>query len=90
MEQWMAKRQFFLDELIRHDGLGDYHTVEGFSSRTLCGICSADYEDDHRMFRCTDCGHHLQCEACLRKGHQTLPLHSPMVRYPHSPSRSTI
>ncbi|KAJ7880130.1 hypothetical protein B0H13DRAFT_2542393 [Mycena leptocephala] len=58
----------FLDELLRHDGRGDYvhqHVCAG-------GGC----ESVHAVFRCTDCLHScLYCEDCIAEVHRWTPLH---------------
>ncbi|KAJ7062443.1 hypothetical protein B0H15DRAFT_794789, partial [Mycena belliarum] len=69
--------QFFLDSTVRNEGLGD----------PVCACCSrAPAQDDvgeaeadatsPRLFRCSDCGMFLQCEACVLARHDLQPLHS--------------
>ncbi|KAJ7138480.1 hypothetical protein C8R43DRAFT_1089333 [Mycena crocata] len=80
---WRPKKSFFLDELIRHDGLGDdMHSPH-------CAHCQKPYEQpDRRMvsegrtkptamriFKCGDCGQFLQCHSCCLSHHTLTPLH---------------
>ncbi|KAJ7617537.1 hypothetical protein DFH06DRAFT_1012407 [Mycena polygramma] len=73
MAQWRPMKQFFLDEIVRRDGLGD----NMYSPR--CALCQrpvgADAPDAPRFFRCTDCGDFLQCKECCVAKHQLTPLH---------------
>ncbi|KAJ7838429.1 hypothetical protein B0H13DRAFT_2367453 [Mycena leptocephala] len=73
MAQWRGMKQFFLDESVRRDGLGDaIHSPE-------CGLCKKAVgplaAETPRFFRCTECGDFLQCEACCLERHQLTPLH---------------
>ncbi|KAJ7871110.1 hypothetical protein B0H13DRAFT_1895895 [Mycena leptocephala] len=58
----------FLDELLRHDGRGDYihqHVCAGEGCETV-----------HAVFRCSDCLHScLYCETCIAEVHRWTPLH---------------
>ncbi|KAJ7894257.1 hypothetical protein B0H14DRAFT_2334592 [Mycena olivaceomarginata] len=67
--QWARDdRKRFLDELLRHDGRGDY--VE----QVLCGRPGCGRPDP--MYRCVDCLHGcLYCEDCIQETHQRTPLH---------------
>ena len=64
----------FLDELLRHDGHGDYL---GSSTCTLCG-----QEPEDGVFKCKDCfsGCLLRCRACVLSTHEHHPLHHIEVR----------
>jgi hypothetical protein len=56
-----------LDEIIRHDGLGD------FLGKTECSQCGKL----PGVIKCKDCtsGRMLLCPDCTVACHQTLPLH---------------
>ncbi|KAJ7159135.1 hypothetical protein C8R43DRAFT_1124767 [Mycena crocata] len=63
MAQWRSKKQFFLDETLRQDGLGDsMHKPE-------CALCHQAVGPDApvaaRFFRCRDCGDFLQCKSAV-------------------------
>lgn len=67
LKEWIAFRAIFLDEVLRHDGLGD------FLGHTECSRCGkAD-----GTIKCKDCpsGKMLKCQECIIALHQTLPLH---------------
>ncbi|KAF7311359.1 CxC2 domain-containing protein [Mycena kentingensis (nom. inval.)] len=79
MNGWVRMRDTFLDELLRRDGLGDYHTHDtDTTSRTRCAICDVAYGPDTRIFRCPPCGEYLQCQRCIVEHHSRLPLHGPL------------
>jgi hypothetical protein len=66
LSEWLKFCDLFLDELLRHDGLGD-----AFAS----AICSACGEREGTI-KCTDCfTQHLHCRHCVVKAHSNLPLH---------------
>ncbi|KAJ7053402.1 hypothetical protein C8F01DRAFT_991754 [Mycena amicta] len=71
MKGWRRQRDIFLDNLLRHDGLGE----DIYSP--ACSVCHATYYSggQTRLFRCQDCGLRLQCEACLEEKHTDNPLH---------------
>ncbi|KAJ7060044.1 hypothetical protein C8F01DRAFT_1254159 [Mycena amicta] len=71
MQLWRADKHLFLDHLIRHDGLGDYH------NRPACSLCQTPYEPGltSQIFRCEPCGQFLQCQSCLEERHKLQPLH---------------
>ncbi|KAJ7100996.1 hypothetical protein C8R43DRAFT_1141258 [Mycena crocata] len=73
MAQWRPMKQFFLDETLRRDGLGD--SIDG----PECVLChkavDADVPGAPRFFRCKDCGEFLQCRECCVARHQPSPLH---------------
>ncbi|KAK6992988.1 CxC2 domain-containing protein [Favolaschia claudopus] len=57
MKSWKPMMQFFLDELLRREGLGD--------NETRCACCRQELLPAARRFRCRDCGIFLQCTDCL-------------------------
>ncbi|KAJ7771164.1 hypothetical protein B0H14DRAFT_3509188 [Mycena olivaceomarginata] len=67
---------FFLDELVRHDGLGDHG-----GPKVGCTLCPQYYThgdagpDTVRIFKCRQCGEFLQCKGCCIAGHAKTPLH---------------
>ncbi|KIJ89496.1 hypothetical protein K443DRAFT_117906, partial [Laccaria amethystina LaAM-08-1] len=67
LSEWIEFRATFLDEALRHDGLGD------FLGHTDCSQC----EKAQGIFRCIDCpsGRMLKCAECIVALHQSLPLH---------------
>ncbi|KAJ7156558.1 hypothetical protein C8R43DRAFT_1125753 [Mycena crocata] len=75
---WRPKKAFFLDELIRHDGLGhDIHSPQ-------CAHCQKEYNKPAdvqkrpagmHIFKCGDCGQFLQCQSCCLSHHALTPLH---------------
>ncbi|KAJ7058606.1 hypothetical protein C8F01DRAFT_1255753 [Mycena amicta] len=71
MKLWRAEKHIFLDHIVRHTGLGDYH------DNPACSLCDAVYEpvSTTRIFRCEPCGQFLQCKACLKERHKLQPLH---------------
>lgn len=82
MSLWRSEQDFFLDELLRRDGLGDY------LHRPKCAFCTAIYgQAGRRIFRCKHCGDYLQCETCVMSQHALRPLHvlqvgsSPMLAF---------
>ncbi|KAJ7209468.1 hypothetical protein GGX14DRAFT_364154 [Mycena pura] len=73
MSLWLPTAPFFLDALVRWDGLGDY------STSPACVFCQSghDLERGQRIFRCPQCGPYLQCNVCMREKHTLNPLHTP-------------
>ncbi|KAJ7168780.1 hypothetical protein C8R46DRAFT_1218172 [Mycena filopes] len=73
MAQWRKEKQFFLDETVRREGLGDDLV------NPECARCEKALKPlggaQERMFRCSDCGQFLQCLACCLAHHQMSPLH---------------
>ncbi|KAK6993086.1 CxC2 domain-containing protein [Favolaschia claudopus] len=67
MSLWRPLAGDFLDELLRHEGLGDY------SDCPQCTVCGA--KGSIRLFKCGDCGQFLQCQGCCISRHQLTPLH---------------
>ncbi|KAJ7138908.1 hypothetical protein C8R46DRAFT_1234147 [Mycena filopes] len=65
---------FFLDELLRHEGLGDD------LGNPHCAHCETVFDPANvtspRIFKCSDCGEFLQCEGCCLLHHQRTPLHN--------------
>lgn len=80
MAQWRGEKQFFLDETLRCEGLGDSIT------EPECARCRTalhpEGAEPKRMFRCGDCGEFLQCLSCSLEYHQLSPLHFLEVRLP--------
>ncbi|KAJ6460704.1 hypothetical protein C8R47DRAFT_1226206 [Mycena vitilis] len=56
----------YLDALLRREGLG---------AHAQCACCQVAYGEGVRLFRCTQCGEFLQCEACVLSRHALTPLH---------------
>ncbi|KAJ7061573.1 hypothetical protein C8F01DRAFT_1252352 [Mycena amicta] len=73
MAQWRPLKALFLDEILRHDGLGN-----DFRHPT-CAYCRQPLQTESpggpRFFRCDDCGQHLQCISCCLAAHERFPLH---------------
>lgn len=69
---WLVFRESCLDELLRHDGLGD------FLGNTLCVSCLGA----EGVYKCKDClgGSLLRCRDCLVNSHRDHPLHRVEVR----------
>ena len=67
LSEWTEFRATFLDEALRHDGLGD------FLGHTDCSRCAKALG----IFKCIDCpsGRMLKCAECIVTLHQALPLH---------------
>lgn len=76
MGLWRPKADFFLDELVCHDGLGDNN-----GPNLGCALCTHRYAPGDntpnavRLFKCRACGEFLQCKACCIAGHTRTPLH---------------
>ena len=75
LQEWLKFRQTFLDELLRHDGLGD------FLGHTQCSSC----QKAPGIIKCRDCsnGRMLKCPECVVAAHATLPLHRVEVGLNH-------
>ncbi|KAK7022207.1 CxC2 domain-containing protein [Favolaschia claudopus] len=71
MKSWRPMLQFFLDELLRREGLGD--------QAESCSCCQKTFTAGCRRFRCRQCGIFIQCKECLLERHQLTPLHTPQV-----------
>src|SRR6266550_5028700 len=67
LEQWLALHDASLDEILRHDGLGD--ALENMT----CFVC----KKDDGIFKCKDCtgGGRLRCQSCIVHMHCDTPLH---------------
>ncbi|KAF7327522.1 hypothetical protein MKEN_00331100 [Mycena kentingensis (nom. inval.)] len=66
----------YLDALVRRAGLGDY------VSTPKCSFCETVFvAGAEPLFRCEDCGQHLQCKDCLATRHRLSPLHTIKDRY---------
>ena len=76
--QWARDhREEFLDEILRHDGRGDYMYQV---------VCAGDGNDCGGVpeFRCSDCLQPcLYCRACIVSLHKRTPLHHLEVRLRH-------
>ncbi|KAJ7858228.1 hypothetical protein B0H14DRAFT_3085090 [Mycena olivaceomarginata] len=76
MGVWRPMADFFLDELVRHDGFGDHG-----GPKIRCTLCPQCYThgdagpDAVRIFKCRQCGEFLQCKGCCIAGHAKTPLH---------------
>ncbi|KAJ7484897.1 hypothetical protein B0H11DRAFT_2157487 [Mycena galericulata] len=76
MHLWRPMADFFIDELVRHDGLGD-----DTAPSLACKLCARIYEpgaggvDAVRLFKCRQCGDFLQCAECCVAEHVRTPLH---------------
>lgn len=69
MSLWRPLKSRFLDELLRHDGLGDdLHSPQ-------CAHCESPYSSTTQIFKCLDCGQFLQCKVCCLSRHSVTPLH---------------
>ncbi|KAJ7036476.1 hypothetical protein C8F04DRAFT_954001 [Mycena alexandri] len=62
-------KQFFFDETVRHNGLGDA------LDENKCPCCQRVHSRQFRHFRCADCGVFVQCLECVRSRHSLSPLH---------------
>ncbi|KAK6984039.1 CxC2 domain-containing protein [Favolaschia claudopus] len=63
MKLWRPMLTFFLDEMLRHEGLGD--------SRSACAQCAKPLVAASRRFRCRQCGTFVQCRGCWKGGYWT-------------------
>ncbi|KAI0064330.1 hypothetical protein BV25DRAFT_1790798, partial [Artomyces pyxidatus] len=69
--QWIPYRDAFLDEMLRHEGMGDV-AVDDRTGLPSCHGCSCA----GAQFRCTDCiWPHVYCRTCLVSNHRDVPLH---------------
>ncbi|KAJ6447425.1 hypothetical protein C8R47DRAFT_1181554 [Mycena vitilis] len=73
MSVWRPFKSFFLDEVLRHEGLGDD------LDNPMCAHCRVKFDtalpSSPRIFKCYHCGQFLQCETCCVAHHQRNPLH---------------
>ncbi|KAF7299424.1 CxC2 domain-containing protein [Mycena indigotica] len=71
MKVWRRVSHIFLDNLLRHDGLGPD------LPEPVCFFCQTPAGDSPstRFFRCQDCGCFSQCHSCLTERHALTPLH---------------
>ncbi|KAF7325883.1 CxC2 domain-containing protein [Mycena kentingensis (nom. inval.)] len=71
--QWREFQRLFLDEILRHEGLEDFHSAPS------CSMCAARFDvaapTSCRLFRCSECGSFPRCTSCMTKSHQFMPLH---------------
>jgi hypothetical protein len=67
LTEWIKFRSAFLDEALRHDGLGD------FLGQSKCSNCG----NTAGVIKCRDCanGGLLKCPECSIASHRSLPLH---------------
>ena len=69
LKEWLKFRTIFLQEIIRHDGLGN------FSGLSYCSKCGKG----EGIYKCNDCacaeGVMLKCADCVVEFHRALPLH---------------
>jgi hypothetical protein len=67
LQKWLTLRQVFLDELLRHDGRGD------FLNQSTCFVC----EKKDSLYKCEDCTHCalLKCQSCTISAHRSQPFH---------------
>jgi hypothetical protein len=73
--KWTEDRDLFLQELLRHEGRGDY------MHDTVCKSCHSGAP----QFRCRDCfGTELCCHSCIVASHANNPAHRIQVRVPYS------
>jgi len=72
LSEWIEFRAAFLDETLRHDGLGN------FFGQSNCSNC----ENVAGIIKCRDCadGALLKCPECVVALHQNFPLHRVEVR----------
>ncbi|KAI0083406.1 hypothetical protein BDY19DRAFT_998587 [Irpex rosettiformis] len=74
INDWLPFRSRYLDELLRHDGLGD----AAEDSPVKCALCRQNEEGVVHVgeYRCKDCdGAHLLCRDCMVKEHRHQSLH---------------
>lgn len=73
MEYWrLHDRTVVLDEMLRHDGLGD-----AFDGLGPCPNCYGR----QALFKCNDCSEGIiRCSACTVSSHRSSPLHRIEVR----------
>jgi len=81
LNEWLNFRGIFLEEILRHDGLGDFI---GLTNCTNCGKAPG-------IYKCNGCGKGgmLKCAECMVNLHQALPLHRIEVSPTH-PSADVI
>ena len=69
LKQFIPKRQFFLDEMLRRDGRGDFVAEK-------CSACPDRSTAGPASIRCMSCiPGPLVCEACAVRGHCSAPYH---------------
>ncbi|KAJ7333272.1 hypothetical protein DFH08DRAFT_939910 [Mycena albidolilacea] len=71
---WRPLKGFFVDELLRHDSLGDD------LANPHCALCSVSLQVGEpnlagRVFKCYECSQYLQCGSCCWAQHSRTPLH---------------
>ena len=67
LNEWLKFREIFLQETLRHDGLGDFF---GLKDCANCGKAPG-------IYKCNACakGGMLKCADCIVNLHRALPLH---------------
>ncbi|KAJ7629780.1 hypothetical protein DFH06DRAFT_1140974 [Mycena polygramma] len=78
MSLFRPLKKFFLDELVRHQGLGD-NIDNPHCAHCEVALDTRDPTAPH-AFKCDLCGQFLQCESCCIVHHQRTPLHTILVR----------
>lgn len=74
MAEWLPLRASYLDEMLRHDGLGDGDTQ-------ACARCNSS----DAIFKCINClFDQLYCSACMVERHLDNPLHRICVSIMHA------
>lgn len=74
MQTFRQVKQQFLDEMLRHEGLGlDMHDPR-------CASCDTTFDDAKGLIKCEDCGTFLECASCCVQRHRCLPHHRIQVR----------
>ncbi|KAI9061400.1 hypothetical protein FKP32DRAFT_1576075 [Trametes sanguinea] len=69
MSTWIPKRDFYLDELNRREGRGNFNNSK-------CLHCLNQAAPNDAFFRCTTCSPGpLYCSSCIVKGHASNPYH---------------
>ena len=73
LQEWLGLQETLLDELLHHDGWGDFLT------QSKCFLCKGK----DSIYKCEDCSHGalLKCKACLVSVHLLDPLHQIKVRH---------
>ncbi|KAI0083018.1 hypothetical protein BDY19DRAFT_901053, partial [Irpex rosettiformis] len=73
IRDWVPFRPWYLDEMIRRDGLGD----ETSNPSPCCKMCPPTDSNRPASFRCMDCdGCSLLCEDCMVRDHRCRCLHA--------------
>ncbi|KAI0057515.1 hypothetical protein BV25DRAFT_1812302 [Artomyces pyxidatus] len=71
LKAWLPYRDFFLDEMIRLEGLGSA-AVEETTGLPTCFDCNCS----GASLRCIEClAPHVRCDSCMATAHRLSPLH---------------